>query len=111
VIWVKRIVPLVLIAGIALGWWSYDKQRQEKEQELTEKYALVTAQAWINRAQYRGKPGSYRMSRSSILEAEGVTNEELLSFLKRYEDEPEKYLEYARLVRHYVDSLLTRRGF
>ncbi len=110
-IWVKRIVPLVLIVAIGLGWWYYDQQQQQYEQEMTEKYALATAKMWVNRAQYRGKPGSYRMSRRNILEADGVTTDEVLAYLERYEDEPEEYGRYAKLVHHYVDSLLTRRGY
>ncbi|MBD3331559.1 hypothetical protein GF356_01810 [candidate division GN15 bacterium] len=110
-IWVKRIGAIVLIVAMGLVWWHYDEQQQQQEQELAKKYALATAKVMITRTQFRGKPGSFRSSRETVLSEQGVTPEDVIAYLERYEDKPEKYLEYSRLVKHYVDSLLTRRGY
>ncbi len=104
-IWLKRLVPFLVIAA---GWFGYTfwtdssaAQRQAEEDRL----ARVTAQVWIATAKYRDDPDRFLAYRDSLLDAYNVPREEVFSFLDRREDQPEEMLPFAREVQRLVDSL------
>jgi hypothetical protein len=105
VIWLKRILPLVVI-GLAVGgyilWHGWRAERQAvEEREL----ALVTAQVWVATAMYRNEPERYMQYRDSLLKASGVPRERVLDFLKNREANPEELFPFAQVVQKLVDSL------
>lgn len=104
-IWLKRLLPLVLIVG---GWMAYTKYQQhtaERFHEDAERYALVTAQVWLASAEYRDEPQQFLNFRDSLLEASGLSLEKVDEYLRRYSKRPETYTPYVRLVKQYIDSL------
>jgi len=105
VIWLKRILPLLII-GLAVGgyyfWNGWHAERQAvEEREL----ALVTAQVWVATAIYRNEPERYMQYRDSVLLASGVSRERVLDFLKNRESQPEDLFPFAQKVQKLVDSL------
>jgi len=105
VIWLKRLLPVIVLAaavGVYFLWDKWSAQRQLREQD---RVALVTAQAWIATAKYRNEPERFVQYRDSLLEANGVTREEVFGFLERTGDPPEELLPFARKVQWLVDSL------
>ena len=104
-IWLKRLLPVIVLAaavGVYFLWDKWSAQRQLREQD---RVALVTAQAWIATAKYRNEPERFVQYRDSLLEANGVTREEVFGFLERTGDPPEELLPFARKVQGLVDSL------
>ncbi len=104
-IWLKRILPLLLIAG---GWFFYTgyKERTDLQNErLTEKYALITAKVWLYSAEYRNDSDGFIRARDSLLKASGVTEGEIEQYLKKNRKRPEYYTPYIRKVKTYIDSL------
>ena len=104
-IWLKRLLPLVLIVA---GWMVYTKYQQhtaERFHEDAERYALVTAQVWLASAEYRDDPQQFLNFRDSLLEATGLSLEKVDEYLRKYSKQPETYTPYLRLVKQYVDSL------
>lgn len=104
-IWLKRLLPLVLIVA---GWMAYTKYQQhttERFYDDAERYALVTAQVWLASAEYRDDPQQFLNFRDSLLEATGLSLEKVDEYLRKYSKRPETYTPYLRLVKQYVDSL------
>jgi hypothetical protein len=104
-IWLKRLLPVIVLAaavGVYFLWGKWSAQRQLQGQN---RVAQVTAQAWIATAKYRNDPKRFIQYRDSLLEANGVTREEVFGFLERTGDPPEELLPFARRVQWLVDSL------
>ncbi len=104
-IWLKRLLPLVLIVA---GWMAYTRYQQhtaERFYEDAERYALVTAQVWLASAEYRDDPQQFLIFRDSLLEAAGLSLEKVDEYLRKYSSRPETYTPYVRLVKQHVDSL------
>ena len=104
-IWLKRLLPL-LVVGLALGgYFLWDKLSTSWESEEENRLALVTAQVWIATAKYRKEPARYLAYRDSLLKAADVPREKVLDFLKGREKQPEQLLPFAQKVQRVVDSL------
>jgi len=104
-IWLKKL-SIIVILLIALG--IYFGNRHLNRQRFTDagqKNALVTAQAWVATATYRNNPERYTEFRDSLLTASGISAEDLRDYLNKYQEEPEKYYYFTRMVKYYVDSL------
>ena len=104
-IWIKRIVPFVVIILIILSILWYNKQRKTEFAHNTDNYALITAQLWIATAQFRNEPEKYLLFRDSLLTAQKISIEEIERYLKEYEETPENYYPFTVQVKKYVDSL------
>ncbi len=104
-IWIKRIVPFVVIILIILSILWYNKQRKTEFAHNTDNYALITAQLWIATAQFRNEPEKYLLFRDSLLTAQNISIEEIERYLKEYEETPENYYPFTVQVKKYVDSL------
>lgn len=103
--WVKRLSVLVLIAGVAFGWYSWNQSKAADLEQLTQKNALLTARVWIASAKYRTDSTGYIQYRDSLLKEAATSVEEIDRFLKMYENEPENYMRFSNLVSKSVDSL------
>lgn len=110
-IWLKRILPLVLIVVGWLGYTQYRQYRTERFYADAERYALVTAKVWLASAQYRDDPGRFSAVRDSLLAASDLSRAKVDEYLKLYDARPEAYSSYVRLVKKYIDSLATSEGF
>ncbi len=104
-IWLKRLLPLFIIALGYGGYSIWDKWYTEREIRDESEIALVTAQVWIATAKYRNDPARYMQFRDSLLKATGVPRDRVMKFLERRESEPEDLLPFAQMVQKEVDSL------
>lgn len=104
-IWLKRLLPLLVIALAVGGYFLWDKLSTKWESEEENRLAQVTAQVWIATAKYRNEPAKYLAYRDSLLKAADVPREKVLDFLKGREKQPEHLLPFAQKVQRVVDSL------
>jgi hypothetical protein len=105
VIWLKRILPLLIIVAGAGGYFLWDKWQVEKQTLEEQELALVTAQVWVATAKYRNEPGKFMQYRDSLLQVAGVPRERVMDFLAGREAEPEELFPFAQTVQKLVDSL------
>ena len=105
-IWFKRLLPIVLLVVLGFGYRYWQQQREERAEGRNERYALLTARIWTAAAEYHDEPEAFLSWRDSVLALEGMSAEEMQGFLNRYEQKPEQYLRFTRLVDFYVDSLI-----
>ncbi len=103
--WFKRLLLVAAIIGLLSAYSIYGKYKTAKNEELSQKYALVTAQSWLATAKFKDEPEKYIAFRDSLLAAQNITTVEIESFLSEYKEEAEKYIGYAGFVKFYVDSL------
>ena len=96
---------VAVIFGLLSAYYIYGKYKSAKNEELSQKYALITAQSWIATAKFMDEPEKYIAFRESLLAAQNITIVEIESFLSEHKDEAEKYVVYAGFVKFYVDSL------
>ena len=104
-IWLKRILPLVLIAASWFAYTWYSEYRLAENERLAHEYALVTAQVWLATATYRDDNPEFLRARDSLFATAGFSMDELNAYLQEHKARPEFYTPYVRLVRIYVDSL------
>ncbi|MEE8404421.1 MAG: hypothetical protein V3S17_03425 [candidate division Zixibacteria bacterium] len=104
--WFKRLLLVAAIIGLLSAYFIYGKYKTAKNEELSQKYALITAQSWLATAKFMDEPEKYIAFRESLLTAQKTTIDEIESFLSEYKKEAEKYVGYAGFVKFYVDSLV-----
>lgn len=104
-IWLKRALPLVVIALIWPGYTAWDRITTANREREESRLALVTAQVWIATAKYRYDQERYLEYRDSLLESADVLREQVFAFLEGREDQPEEMLPFAQKVQRLVDSL------
>lgn len=104
-IWLKRILPLVLIVATWFVYTSYTEHQMAEDERLARQYALVTAQVWLATAVYRDDNPEFLHVRDSLFAASGFSMDELNAYLQEHKSRPEFYAPYVRLVKTYVDSL------
>ena len=104
-VWVRRLIPLVIIAVLYGGYTLWDDWRIQSRADEMKRTALLTARVWVGTASFAGEPDRFILWRDSLLAAEGVTLEDMHEFLDRYRHPQDQYLEFARLVKLEVDSL------
>lgn len=105
-IWVRRFVPLVVIAGIWFAYRVYTSSQSEREERLRQPYALITAQVWVASAKFRNDPERFLRFRDSLLRAHSLSTESLRGVVDSYRDEPERLDLFSAMVKKYVDSLI-----
>lgn len=105
-IWLKRLLPLVLILVAWFAWKGITKSQQEKAIAADTRYALVTAHAWVAATTYRENPAGYLLYRDSLLQANNITKDELFQHLQVFENDINRQLIFSQTVSRLVDSLL-----
>jgi hypothetical protein len=88
------------------GHFVYNRFTTYVAREKAQKFAKITAQAWVAAAKFNQNPDKYRQYRDSMLAAENSSIEEINEYLKSQNKKSEKYIHYATLVSVYVDSLV-----
>jgi hypothetical protein len=104
-LWLRRLIFLLLLAALVLGYLSYKSIITNRRIRQAQKHALVTAQVWVASARLRNEPQRFITYRDSLLTAYGLSKELIQAYLDRYKNQPEKYEDFANLVKWYVDSL------
>lgn len=104
--WFKRLLLVAAIIGLLSAYFIYGKYKTAENEELSQKYALITAQSWLATAKFMDEPEKYVAFRESLLTAQKTTIDEIESFLSEYKEKAEKYVGYAGFVKFYVDSLV-----
>lgn len=105
-IWIKRILPFVIIAGLFFGYHFYNKSQLERKDKREKEYALITAQAWIATIKYREAPELYLAYRDSLLESYNLSADSLKLFVESYESNAEDLLQLSSRIKNNVDSIL-----
>jgi hypothetical protein len=104
-VWVKRLVPLVLLAAIWSGYRVWQSWQESARLAETDRLGSVVAEVWIGTAKYRHDPARYLGWRDSLLKARGVTREELEAYVAKHADETQEYYDFSLIVARKVDSL------
>lgn len=104
-LWLRRLILLVLLAALVLGYLGYKSIFANRQLRQAQEHALVTAQVWVASARLRNEPQRFITYRDSILTAHGLSKELIQEYLDRYKNQPEKYEDFAKLVKRFVDSL------
>ncbi len=111
-IWLKRIVPLVLIGLMVGGYYYYDRYTTRRQAAMTQHRAELTARVWFNATRFRNEPQMFATIRDSFIADAGLTREQMQAYLDKYSHEPERYKDFARWVNYYIDSLCdVREGY
>jgi hypothetical protein len=105
VIWIKRIVPFLLIVIIVVGYNYYRENQREEIIETSKEHALVTAKVWYASARFKDEPEKFENYRDTILAQANLSKEQMHKFLELYQDVPVNYEVFAHWVSYYVDSL------
>jgi len=108
-IWIKRVIPIVMIGLTIGGYISYRDHIQKNYDELTQNRAEVTARVWFTATRFRNEPETYISFRDSLLAEARITREQMQQYLDMYNKEPEKYEKFAQWVNYYIDSLCDLR--
>ncbi len=74
-VWVKRLLPFVLIVAIWFGYDWYSTRREALMLAEEHRYALATARVWVATARFRLDEKGYLQYRDSLLAAEGLSAE------------------------------------
>jgi len=98
---------VVVIAGLAGGYYWYDRYSTAKELTQADRTALATARVWIVSGRLQHDPPAYMLARDSILSEFNVNSDSMLNYLEVYKEAPERYGYSVSQVRYYVDSLTT----
>jgi len=104
-LWVKRLVPFILMVAVVLGYFLYHDISAKRQYQQVQRYALVTAQVWIATAKFRSEPERFIAYRDSLLKVHSLSEERMQNYLEQYKKHPERYDLFTRLVKQYVDSL------
>lgn len=79
---------------------------EARKEAAAARFAPVTARVWVASALYRNDPDRFIACRDSILEAEGVSAEQLKEYIVDYSKSPERYKLFTHLAKRMVDSLV-----
>lgn len=104
-VWVKRLVPLVVLAMVWGGYRWLKESRIEALRAEADRIGQVFAEVWIASATYRDSSDRFIAYRDSLLAAKGVTREEIEEYVKEHQDETEIYYDFTRTVSDKVDSM------
>lgn len=105
-IWIKRVLPFLIIIGLWYGYDHYKNIKNAEKQAEIDKYALVTAQTWIASLKYRADTDYFIHYRDSLLTANGLSPEKVRMYVQQYANKSEKLEPMGQQVEIYVDSLL-----
>lgn len=105
-VWIKRIVVVVIIAGIVFGYLRYEKWHRIRMEQKADNYALITAQVWVASVRYRNDSQRFIEFRDSVLTAHGFSTDEMFRYLEIYDKRPERYEHFSERVSWLVDSLV-----
>ncbi len=109
-IWLKRLLPLLVIAAAWFGYDYYKNQQYSAEVSKADHIAQVTSRLWLANAELRPDSAAFLAFRDSLLTAQGLTLEGIQAFMAQVRAEPQKYDTFSVLLTHYVDSLTHRRA-
>jgi hypothetical protein len=104
-VWVKRLVPLVLLATAWAGYRLYQTAHAESTLAEMNRVGQVIAEVWVGSATYRDDPAKFIAFRDSLLKAKGITREEVERYIREHEDESELCYGFTRTVSDKVDSM------
>ncbi|UCG62221.1 MAG: hypothetical protein JSV52_02740 [Candidatus Zixiibacteriota bacterium] len=105
-IWLKRLLPFVIIAVGIYAYLQYSQKVAEEQAERDREYALVTAQIWVASAKLRASPDKFVRARDSLLSASSLNRDSVFNFLNADSATPERFTPFMTMVQDFVDSLL-----
>jgi len=105
-VWFRRIFAAVVLAAGVLLYRTVTGWLEESRAVNEENIAQATAATWVNSAKFRADPEKFLTNRDSLLKERGLSTGEIGSFFDKYEDSPEKYLEFGERLKQIVDSLV-----
>ena len=104
-VWVKRLVPLVLLVAVWGGYRLQKQNRIEGQKAEADRISQVFAEVWVASGTYRDNPEKFIAYRDSLLAAKGVKRADIDKYIKAHSDETEIYYDFTRTVSDKVDSM------
>jgi hypothetical protein len=104
-LWLRRLIPFIGLAAIISGYLFFDSIVTTRRNREVQRYALATAQIWLEAARYRNEPEKFIKQRDSILHEHSLSVEQIRNYLSRHEKRPEAYELFIKMVNQYIDSL------
>jgi hypothetical protein len=104
-IWLKRLLPFVILGATAFGYHLWDKSTAERRRAEQDRLAHLTARIWVATAEFRDNPERFLAYRDSLIAAAGLSHDAVFAFLDRYSDDPEALLPLSRQISDLVDSI------
>ena len=108
-IWLKRLLPLIVLAATWYGYDYFQKHQHESEVSEARQIARVTSQLWLANTDMRPDSARFLAFRDSLLLAERLTKDQIDVFLARFKEDPVKYDTFTVFLNYYVDSLTHRK--
>lgn len=106
-IWLKRLLPLIVLAAGWFGYSSYTRYAAAARAAREDRYAQATAEIWVATVFYRNKPEQFIVFRDSLLAARGLDRSAVEKFLRTYDSAPEAMEPFVKQIKQHVDSLIT----
>ena len=104
-IWLKRLLPFIVLGATAYGYYLWDKTTTERHLAEQDRLALLTARIWVATAEYRDDPERFLAYRDSLVAAAGLSHDKVFDFLDQYSDDPEGLLPFSQQISDLVDSI------
>ena len=104
-VWIKRVLPLIVIVGIWFGWESYQKARIERENAYDARIAAATAQLYVGAVKFRADSLGYIGYRDSVLGSFELTSADLNAYATGDGIDPYRYKNYVDYLGKMIDSL------
>ncbi|MCM2271167.1 MAG: hypothetical protein NDJ18_01245 [candidate division Zixibacteria bacterium] len=105
-IWLKRLLPVLVILLAWYGWRTYSASRAEQAAALDLRNADITARVWVASANLRSDAPAFLAYRDSLLSANNITTDELFRYLDLFERDMERQFAFSQLVSKKVDSMV-----
>ena len=105
--WFRRILVVMVILAVPLAYLLYDHLAEKRRLDDARRYGGVAARVWLGTVLHRNDKAAFLAYRDSLLAAHGLTQEDVEQYMNRYEDKPEQYVDFARIMQQQVDSLAT----
>lgn len=105
-IWLKRLLPILVILLAWFGWKRYSAFQAEKAAALDLRNADITARVWVASANFRSDAPAFLAYRDSLLSANNITTDELFRYLELFERDMDRQFAFSQLVSKKVDSLV-----
>lgn len=109
-IWLKRLLPFVVLAAAWFGYDYYQKQQFAAEVSRADQIARVTSRLWLANAELRPDSTAYLAFRDSLLSANGLTIEGIEAYMAQVQAQPQKHDTFAVMLTYYIDSLAHADG-
>lgn len=105
-IWIKRILPIIILVSSYYGYNWYKNNQIEKDNAAVDKYSEITALVWVASAKYRSDPDRFLEYRDSLIASYNLNKDSVIAFIDEYYYDQTKMGRMSQLIKLKVDSLI-----